>query len=171
MQPSRWAQRQFAQRAQKKCPICQFAHGLSGRRVVACFLLAYWLSMCLSAAVLVEKIVGRSAAPKIKVIRRHRPGGQEAVGWDGRLGANPAWPPSSFVLTVCGCHAVGNEVASVARFGRLDSSSGIYSCACSLVRTEDSELSWWGLKKLFAFTCRTHASWQSLQLYFFYPSS
>jgi uncharacterized membrane protein len=37
------------------------------------------------------------------------------------------------------------HVASVARFGWLDSSnsSGIYSYACSLVH---SELSWWGLK-------------------------
>jgi hypothetical protein len=35
----------------------------------------------------------------------------------------------------------------MARFGRLDSSSssGIHSCACSLVH---SELSWWGLKAL-----------------------
>jgi hypothetical protein len=69
-------------------------------------------------------------------------------GWDGQLGGNPTWRPSSIVLTVCGCHAAGDEVASVARFDRLDSSSssssgGIYSYACSLVR---SELSWWGLK-------------------------
>jgi hypothetical protein len=50
-------------------------------------------------------------------------------------------------------------------FGRLDSSSssssGIYSYACSLVH---SELSLVGTQKLFAFTCRTHALWQSLQL-------
>jgi hypothetical protein len=45
-------------------------------------------------------------------------GGQEAVGWDGQLGGNPAWPLSSIVLTVCGCHAAGNEVSSVARFGQ-----------------------------------------------------
>jgi hypothetical protein len=43
-------------------------------------------------------------------------GGQEAVGWDGQLGGNPTWPPSCIVLTVCGCHAAGHEVASVARF-------------------------------------------------------
>jgi hypothetical protein len=34
-------------------------------------------------------------------------GGQEAVGWDGQLGANPT---SSIVLTVFGCLAAGNEV-------------------------------------------------------------
>jgi hypothetical protein len=37
-------------------------------------------------------------------------GGQEAVGWDGQLGGNPTWPPTSIVLTVCGCHAAGDEV-------------------------------------------------------------
>jgi hypothetical protein len=60
----------------------------------------------------------------------------------------PTWPPSSIVMTVCGFHAAIDEEASVARFGRLDSSSsGNYSCACSVDSSlVHSELSWWRLK-------------------------
>jgi hypothetical protein len=100
-------------------------------------------------------------------------GGQEAVGWDGQLGGNPTWPPSTVVLTVCGCHAAGNKGTSVARFGPAWANSGwtaaaavaFHSYACSLVHSEfhsEFHSRMVGTQKLFASTC-TYALLQSPQ--------
>jgi hypothetical protein len=73
-----------------------------------------------------------------------------AVGCDGQFGGNPTWAPSSIVLTVCGCHAAGNEVSRQARQQQQHYLPQLGWTAAAFPATPAaefySELSWWVLK-------------------------